>query len=58
MNRRKVGGTIKKAKIPKISLKEEKDEEHKSEEGIGDVMKFKEQAKTKPITKKGGKAAA
>jgi len=57
MSRRKVGGVIKKPKSPKISLKEEKEEEDENEGEIGDLMKSNDPAKTKPITKKGGKAA-
>jgi len=57
MRRRKARRAIKKAKTLKISLKEEKEEEDENEGEVGNIMKSKEPAKTKPITKKGGKAA-
>jgi len=52
MSRRKVGGAIKKAKTPKICMDEKEDE------NVGDLVHAKKSVKTKPITKKGGKAAA
>ena len=55
MSRRRVGGAIKKAKVLKIAL-EEKEEEY--DEDVEISKKTKEPVKTKPIAKKGGKAAA
>jgi len=57
MRSRKVGGAIKKPKTPKIFLKEEKEEEDKNE-GEKNNIKSKDPVKTKPISKKKGKAEA
>ena len=51
MSRRKVGGAIKKGRGAKIALREE------DVEDVEDAKKAKEPVKTKPIAKKGGKAA-
>jgi len=56
MNRRRVGGAIKKGRGAKIALKEEKVEEEVDED-VEDNKKSKKPTKTKPIANKGGKAA-
>jgi len=56
MSRRKVGGAIKKGRGAKMALREE-DVEEEVDEDVEDTKKSKEPAKTKPIAKKGGKAA-
>jgi len=56
MSRRRVGGAIKKGRGAKIALREEEVEEEVDED-VEDTKKAKEPVKTKPIAKKGGKAA-
>jgi len=56
MSRRRVGVTIKKGRGAKIALREEEVEEEVDED-VEDTKKSKEPVKTKPISKKGGKAA-
>jgi len=54
MSIRRVGGAIKKGRGAKIALRKE---EVKVDEDVEDTKKAKEPVKTKPIAKKGGKAA-
>jgi len=56
MSRRRVGGAIKKGKGAKIALREEEVGEEVDED-VEVSKKAKEPVKTKPIAKKGGKAA-
>jgi len=56
MSRRRVGGAIKKGRGAKIALREE-EVEKEVDEDVEDTKKAKEPVKTKPIAKKGGKAA-
>ena len=56
MSRRRVGGAIKKGRGAKIALRGEEVEE-KVDEDVEDTKKAKEPVNTKPIAKKGGKAA-
>jgi len=57
MSRRRAGGAIKKGSGAKIALREEEVEEEEVDEDVEDTKKAKEPVKTKPIAKKGGKAA-
>jgi len=56
MSKRRVGGAIKKGKGAKIALKDEEVEEKEVDGDVEDTKKAKEPVKTKPISKKGGKA--
>jgi len=56
MSRRRVGGAIKKSRGAKIALREEEVDEEVDED-VENTKNSKEPVKTKPIAKKGGKAA-